>query len=241
MLYTTHRLRKSLYRTQKEKQRWQSIFQSAQDGMLIVDEQGKMLDVNPTLQGWLGPFLQLGDTGWVIANGLPFTPSNQVNDQRIDWEIPSHGSLHRRFVKVLVQSIQFQDEQVWMCIIRDVTEDRALRAQILQEDTIKIMGKLATTIAHDLNNHLASVLALSDVLQTTEAETERQELAHEIGETALRAGKRTSQILSSVRNNPKALKLVRPGRLMKDLHRALQVRVPEPFSWYVPIMCLKLC
>lgn len=240
VLYTTHRLRRSLYRTQKEKQRWQTIFQSAQDGMLIVDEEGKVIDVNPILQGWLGPFLQLGDTGWVIANGLPFTPSNHSHDQKVDWEIPSHGSFAAKICEVLVQSIQFQDEQVWMCIIRDVTEDRALRAQILQEDTIKIMGKLSTTIAHDLNNHLASILALSDILQTTETESERQELAHEIGETALRAGKRTAQILSSVRNNPKALKLVRPGRLMKDLHRALKVRAPESVTLeYVPTNVFK--
>ena len=240
MLYTTHRLRRSLYRTQKEKQRWQSIFQSAQDGMLIVDDHGKVLDVNPILQGWLGPFLQLGDTGWVVSNGLPFVLSNPLNNQKVDWEIPSHGSLAAKVCEVLVQVIQFQDEQVWMCIIRDVTEDRALRAKILQEDTIKIMGKLSTTIAHDLNNHLASILALSDILQTTETETERQELAHEIGETALRAGKRTAQILSSVRNNPKALKLVRPGRLMKDLHRALQVRVPEIVKLeYVPTNVFK--
>ena len=56
-----------------------------------------------------------------------------------------------------------------------------------------------------------------------------------LGKLLFEWGKQTAQILSSVRNNPKALKLVRPGRLMKDLHRALQVRVPNTVRLeYVP-------
>ena len=110
--------------------------------MLIVDAEGKVIDVNPTLQGWLGPFLQLGDTGWVLTNGLPFTPANNDTQQKVDWEIPSYGIVSAKICEVIVQSIQFQDEPVWMCLIRDVTEDRALRAQVLQEDTIKIMGNI---------------------------------------------------------------------------------------------------
>ena len=240
MLYTTHRLRKSLYLTQKEKQRWQTIFQSARDGMLIVDADGKIMDVNPILQGWLGPALQLADSGWVITSGLPFTPHSFENGQKIDWEIPSHGTTAAKICEVIVQPMLLQDEQVWMYLVRDVTEDRALRSKLLQEDTVKIMGKLSTTVAHDLNNHLASILALSDVLQMSDSEAERQELANEIGETALRAGKRTSQILSSVRNNPQALKLVRPGRLMQDLVRALNVRVPKSVSLeYIPTNVFK--
>ena len=53
-LYDTS-LEKIIVSNAKEKQRWKTIFQSAQDGMLIVDADGKVIDVNPTLQGWLGP------------------------------------------------------------------------------------------------------------------------------------------------------------------------------------------
>ena len=91
--------------------------------MLIVDAEGKVIDVNPTLQGWLGPFLQLGDTGWVLTNGLPFTPANNDTQQKVDWEISSYGIVSAKVCEVIVQSIQFQDEPV------DVSYQRCDRGQ----------------------------------------------------------------------------------------------------------------
>ena len=225
MMYTTQRMRVALFRTQREKARWQTIFQFSRDGMLILNKDGQILDANPMMQEWLVSYLRIEDKGWLLDLPLTFWNVRHQEGARWDWEIPSQDDNSVRVCEIVMQGMMFQDEDVWVCTARDVTEDRALKAQILQEDAIKIMGKLATTVAHDLNNHLASIMALSDLLQMSELNVEGRQLASEIGETALRAGKRTSEILSSVRNNPKALKLVRPGRLMDDLRKALSVRL----------------
>jgi signal transduction histidine kinase len=225
MMYTTQRMRVTLFRTQREKARWQTIFQFSRDGMLILNKDGQILDANPMMQDWLVSYLRIEDKGWLLDLPLTFWNVRHQEGARWDWEIPSQDDNSVRVCEIVMQGMMFQDEDVWVCTARDVTEDRALKAQILQEDAIKIMGKLSTTVAHDLNNHLASIMALSDLLQMSELNVEGRQLASEIGETALRAGKRTSEILSSVRNNPKALKLVRPGRLMDDLRKALSVRL----------------
>ena len=243
MMYTTQRLRVALFRTQREKARWQTIFQFSRDGMLILNKDGQILDANPTMQEWLGSYLRIEDKGWLLDLPLSFWKVRHQEGARWDWEIPIQDETSVRVCEIVMQGMMFQDEDVWVCTARDVTEDRALKAQILQEDAIKIMGKLSTTVAHDLNNNLASIMALSDLLQMSELNEEGQRLATEIGETALRAGKRTSEILSSVRNNPKALKLVRPKRLMDDLRKALSVRLHEgihleyqPTSVYQPVL-----
>jgi len=243
MMYTTQRLRVALFRTQREKARWQTIFQFSRDGMLILNKDGQILDANPTMQEWLGSYLRIEDKGWLLDLPLSFWKVRHQEGARWDWEIPIQDETSVRVCEIVMQGMMFQDEDVWVCTARDVTEDRALKAQILQEDAIKIMGKLSTTVAHDLNNNLASIMALSDLLQMSELNEEGQRLATEIGETALRAGKRTSEILSSVRNNPKALKLVRPKRLMDDLRKALSVRLHkgiqleyQPTSVYQPVL-----
>ncbi len=243
MTYTTQQLRQSLIRAQREKSQWQTIFQASQDGMLILDQRGQVLDVNPIMQDWLGRNLRIGDQGWMLDIPLTFWNIRKEEGTRSDWEIPSQPEQPSRICEIVMQSIPFSDDDVWVCTARDVTEDRALRAQLLQEGTIKIMGKLSTTVAHDLNNHLASIMALADLLKMSELEEEGQQLAEEIADTAFRAGKRTSQILSSVRNNPKALKLVRPRRIMDDLRKALTVRIQQgtvldyqPTSVYQPVL-----
>ena len=243
MVYTTQRLRESLLRTHREKARWQTIFQASQDGMLILGPTGQILDANPTMQDWLGGHLRLNDNGWNLDLPLTFWNARKVAGTKVDWEIPSQGEMSARICEMGMQGMMFQQQEVWVCTARDVTEDRALRAQVLQEDTVKIMGKLSTTVAHDLNNHLASIMALADLLKLSKLDDEGKELAEEIGDTALRAGRRTSEILSSVRNNPKALKLVRPRRLMDDLRKALSVRVREgtaleyePTNAYQPVL-----
>ena len=243
MMYTTQRLRVALFRTQREKARWQTIFQFSRDGMLILNKDGQILDANPMMQEWLGSYLRIEDKGWLLDLPLSFWKVRHQEGARWDWEIPTQDDTSVRVCEIVMQGMMFQNEDVWVCTARDVTEDRALKAQVLQEDAIKIMGKLSTTVAHDLNNNLASIMALSDLLQLSELNEEGQRLATEIGETALRAGKRTSEILSSVRNNPKALKLVRPKRLMDDLRKALSVRLHEgiqleyqPTSVYQPVL-----
>ncbi|MGQ0589071.1 MAG: CHASE3 domain-containing protein [Sphingosinicella sp.] len=66
-------------------------------------------------------------------------------------------------------------------IVRDVTEQKALEAQLRQSQRMHAVGRLTGGIAHDFNNILAIILGNADLLREQLAEgTESAEMAEEV-------------------------------------------------------------
>ena len=173
MVQTIKRLRLLLFENRKEKTRWKTIFHQSNDGMMLLDEKGNIVDVNPKLNGWMQDSLEFKIGGRLE---LPFWPL--LPDQPdYEWIIPNGSS--QRVCVVTGRKIPFQDDKIWVCTVRDVTEERSLKSQLLQENTVKMVGEVATTIAHDLNNQLASIVALADLLEESSDMLEVNMLAKE--------------------------------------------------------------
>jgi len=81
-------------------------------------------------------------------------------------------------------------------VARDVTESRALEAQLRQAQKMEAIGQLAGGVAHDFNNILAAILMQADLAATAEGVSEavRADLMS-IRAAAERAGKLTHQLL----------------------------------------------
>ena len=54
--------------------------------------------------------------------------------------------------------------QHFISVIEDITERRALEAQLRQASKMDAIGRLASGIAHDFNNLLSVVLSYSELL-----------------------------------------------------------------------------
>ncbi len=49
-------------------------------------------------------------------------------------------------------------------LIEDVTEQRKLEAQLIQNEKMAVVGQLVSGVAHELNNPLTSIAGLSEFL-----------------------------------------------------------------------------
>lgn len=58
-----------------------------------------------------------------------------------------------------VVAFQWQGEAAFVAVIRDVTQQKVLEAQLLMNDRLVSMGTLAAGVAHEINNPLAAVVA----------------------------------------------------------------------------------
>jgi PAS domain S-box-containing protein len=82
-------------------------------------------------------------------------------------------------------------------VVEDVTEQRALEAQLAQSQKMEAVGRLAGGVAHDFNNLLTAMLASTDLLlEDTPRDDPRVADLGEIRDAVLRASELTGQLLA---------------------------------------------
>ncbi len=107
-------------------------------------------------------------------------------------------------------------------ILRDVTQERSLEAQLRQAQKMEAVGRLASGVAHDFNNLLTVVLGAAEHLGSTLDEGHRGKRDVEmILEAAERAALLTRQLLTFGRADVSHLSVHDLNTLVRDAHRML--------------------
>ncbi len=177
---------------QRSELRYRRLFESAKDGILILDaDSGQILDVNPYLIEMLGfskeelagkELWEIGPFKDIVASKLAFAELQQRGYIRYDnLPLQSREGLVRQ-VEFVSNSYLAGESCVIQCNIRDITdrklaEERALAElqtktrelasmtqQLWQASKLATMGELAASVAHELNNPLATISLHAEVL-----------------------------------------------------------------------------
>lgn len=182
--------------------RYRRLFESAKDGILILDaDSGQILDVNPYLTELLGRSREtlLGQELWelgpfkdIVASKAAFSELQERGHTRYE-NLPLQdcdGIV--RLVEFVSNSYLAGESRVIQCNIRDITErkfaeedlrqtnqrlERALAElltktqelalmtqQLWQASKLATMGELAASVAHELNNPLATISLHAEIV-----------------------------------------------------------------------------
>jgi PAS domain S-box-containing protein len=177
-----------------------AIFRSSLDG--------RFLDVNPALVSMLG----YGSDSELMALDLSadvygdpskskqlvefFKSQTQFRGIEVGWK-RKDGKL----ITVSLTGRPVRDEEGTLThfeiIAEDVTERKALEAQLRQSQKMESVGRLAGGVAHDFNNLLSVILGYSEVLEDSlEQNKELRKHAEAIKKAGLRAASLTRQLLA---------------------------------------------
>ena len=148
--------------------RYRRLFETAQDGILILDgETGKIIDVNPFLLKLLGcahtellgkELWQLGLFSDIDASQKAFRQLQDSGYIRYD-DLPLEAKSGKRLEVEFVSNVYYVNHtKVIQCNIRDVTERKRIEEQLRHTQKLESLGVLAGGVAHDFNNLLTPIL-----------------------------------------------------------------------------------
>ncbi len=216
----------ALLRAARSEGRYRELLEQAADGVFVLDEAGRVVDVNAAGASLAGvppgalagrSFDDLVDAGsrqaWTAATmtlagrgraAMSLTLRSATGDA-VDTDA----------------SVSQKAAGQHLVILRDARERRRLEHQLQQAQKMEAVGRLAGGIAHDFNNLLTAIAGYTDLLLVTFSDRdERREDALQVKRATERAAALTRQLLAVGRKQvlqPRVLDLNALVRRMEAL------------------------
>jgi two-component system NtrC family sensor kinase len=188
------------------KEEWETAFNSLAEGIAVVNGTGRISRANRAftrLVDSAAPAL-IGRPFWATVVGDVEGPGDLLaaaaRGERPPPTTVRSATLHRVLRLTAAPLSEPLDGTATVILIEDVTEQRALEAQLIQNEKLAAVGQLVSGVAHELNNPLTSIAGLSEFLlergSLTPSDREHLRVVHEQAE---RAGRIVQNLLTFAR------------------------------------------
>jgi signal transduction histidine kinase/CheY-like chemotaxis protein len=218
-----------LERIQENAQQVQHIIDTVPEGVILLDEEMRVVLANPVAQTYL---LNLaGFASGEILTHLGQKPLDNLlrpEIQNLWYEIEVSGP-PRQVFEIGAQPLEKGDEPGgWVVVLREVTEERETQTRIQMQERLATVGQLAAGIAHDFNNILAAIVVYADLLRRDpNLMAGSQERLTIIQQQVQRAASLIRQILDFSRRSVMEQSLLDLLPFVKELDKLLRRVLPE--------------
>ena len=214
VVLTNSRLFEMVRRSEAE---WETAFNALTEGIAVVGPAGNVLRANQALAA----IAELPESELVGRNfcEMIFGASDAVaalieaayRGERTAPLVVRPDESHK-VLRLTAAPLAEAEPGSVVILIEDVTEQRALEAQIIQNDKMASIGQLVSGVAHELNNPLTSIAGLAELLleRPPHPELPREHL-RVIYDQAERAGRIVRNLLTFARKGV-------PEKNAVDLH-----------------------
>src|SRR5665811_789579 len=154
---------------EKAEAEWETSFNALNEGVIVVDEAGLIVHANRSFAVMLG----------CDAETLPGKPLAEMTQKR-GWgdecllemametgeRLTGENSMNGKTFEQSADPVRDDKGRITGCVgvMRDLTEDRRLRQDLIQTAKMAAVGRLVSGAAHELNNPLTGVTALTELL-----------------------------------------------------------------------------
>jgi len=213
-----------------EQERLAVTLRSINDGVIAINTKGRISVANPVGRTHLAAF-GTADFGDILTH-VGHQPLEEIlaGSSRADnsHEIILEGPPQRTFEVVAQQMDTNRSHRGWVLISRDVTERRAVRVRVQQQERLAAVGQLAAGIAHDFNNILTSIIGLAELAgDAPNIPAETQQDVRRIAEQGHRAAHLTRQILDFSRRTISEKHPLNLSSFLKETLKLLERTISE--------------
>lgn len=205
--------------------RFTRLVETASDAIFTVGADGRMTGVNRSLERSSGrdrkaligePFPSLLDPRDQHSAASAIEEALVGLRRRIELRYSSVDGDPRLCSLTLTPLVEGGEVTGALGIVRDVTDERRMTEQLMQQEKLAAIGQLVSGVAHELNNPLASVMAFAQLLLMSSPDAPRDTRALDaINQEAKRAAKIVSNLLTFARQH-------QPERMIADLNRVVR-------------------
>ncbi len=217
----------------EEKERLSVTLQSIGDGVITVDMHGRVDLLNRTAREFIG-FSESEAKGKAIQEILSVVQEKTGNGCNRDFsevlsqdkvvDLIDNGILvakdgRQRYVTIRGGPIFDRPDAIKgaVLVIRDVTDQRRIEAELVRAEKLESLGHLAGGIAHDFNNILTAIAGNVELIRMGNGQNGQTEKRLDLIEKAvLRAKDLTGQLLTFARGVAPVKKVISVAKLLTD-------------------------
>jgi GAF domain-containing protein/CheY-like chemotaxis protein len=218
-----------LERIQENAQQVQHIIDTVPEGVILLDEDIRVVLANPVAQTYLIN-LAVFETGDILTHlgQKPLEDLLKPEMQNLWYELEVKGP-PRQVFEIGTQPLEKGDNPGgWVVVIREVTQERETQTRIQMQERLATVGQLAAGIAHDFNNILAAIVVYADLLRRDpNLLSGSQERLNIIQQQVQRAASLIRQILDFSRRSVMEQSTLDLLPFVKELDKLLRRVLPE--------------
>ena len=194
---------------QASQARFQAVFEEAAIGIALVSRRGRIVDANPALQRMLG--YERDELDGMVFSELAH-PDNVHDDADVYEELVkgerSHYQVEGRYGRKDGRPIEANltvslvrptrgRSSFAIALMEDVTERKQAQTALIESEKLALTGRLAASLAHEINNPLQSVVGL---LSLAEEDLVQGRDAGRYVQIALEEVERAADLIARMRN-----------------------------------------
>ncbi|MEH1936781.1 MAG: CHASE3 domain-containing protein [Nostoc sp.] len=160
----------------------------------------------------------------------------QGNKGTLEFEIVGFKGT-RRYMETYAVPLRNESDGTFMhlALMRDITQQKQLEAQLLRSQRLESIGTLAGGIAHDLNNILSPILMSVQLLQKKLPDQQSQQILQTLENNVKRGANLLKQVLSFARGIEGKRTIVQIQPLMAEIEELIAQTFPKSIICQIDI------
>jgi PAS domain S-box-containing protein len=177
-------LTRMFHQVEHAKKEWETTVDAIDAGIVLTDEAGRVLRANNTLARWVKSTSRemVGQFCWRVVHNQPEPPDFCPHSRVIaGTKEPCESEIEDKYLGGVFRTTAFPLYDPAgkfvgaVSVLKDVSEEKRMQAQLIQSEKLAATGRLAASLAHEINNPLQGIQGCLELVEIAQSDAEQEQ------------------------------------------------------------------